>query len=508
MKRRKFIFQTGAGVFGMMPVFSRLFASPTAVAAGEGPFLATGIKIGEVDGTSAVVWARLTKDAAPVDNKRSIPTVLYLDEAVGEWHPVSYFKEKYKQDRPDREVKVVYPDGCDVHTLHGAAPGAPGFVRVSIRKKGVRGWRAGEWNGVDEQHDYTFQSRVSGLEADTVYEVKVEARGKSSGRVTAGMEGVFRTAIPADKQKEVRFTVTTCHEYNDMDDPGKGFKIYRHMQALDPAFMVHTGDVIYYDHWAKDLPMAYWGWQRMFSLETCREFYSKVPCYFMKDDHDTWMNDCYPGWNNRFMGKFTFGQGVEAFRRQVPYGDVPYRTFRWGKDLQIWVTEGREYRSPNTMEDGPDKTIWGRQQLEWFRNSFAASDATFRVLVNATPIVGPDRWQKKDNHANSGFAHEGNLIREFLAAQKNAFIVCGDRHWQYASKELKTGLMEFACGPGSNEHASGWDKNNVLPEHRYLNIVGGFLGVEVRPAAEGARIVFTHYGVDGETLHREEFAAV
>jgi alkaline phosphatase D len=48
----------------------------------------------------------------------------------------------------------------------------------------------------------------------------------------------------------------------------------------------------------------------------------------------------------------------------------------------------------------------------------------------------------------------------------------------------------------------------VLPEHRYLNIVGGFLGVEVRPAAEGARIVFTHYGVDGETLHREEFAAV
>jgi alkaline phosphatase D len=68
--------------------------------------------------------------------------------------------------------------------------------------------------------------------------------------------------------------------------------------------------------------------------------------------------------------------------------------------------------------------------------------------------------------------------------------------------------MEFACGPGSNEHASGWDKNNILPEHRYLNIVGGFLDVEIIPEGDGTRIVFTHYGVDGDKLHREEFTAV
>lgn len=504
MKRRKFILQTSAGLLALTPALSKISASPLAAA----PFLTTGIKIGEVDETSAIVWTRLTRDAVRIENKHAVPGMLYLDEAVGEWHPIPYFKEKYRQDRPDREVKVIYPDGCDVQTLDGSVPGAPGFVRISFRKKGKGKWNAGAWSRVDDNADFTFQSRVTGLEPDTAYDVKVEAKGLNGEDVTASLTGAFRTAVPAHKQKNIRFTVTTCHEYNDQDDPGQGFKIYGHMRSLDPAFMVHTGDVLYYDHSAKDLPMAYWAWQRMFSLASCMEFYRNIPCYFMKDDHDTWMNDCYPGWKNRFMGKFSFEQGVETFRRQVPFGPLPYRTFRWGKDLQIWLTEGREFRSPNTMEDGPEKTIWGKEQMEWFKSSFASSDATFRVLINATPIVGPDRWQKKDNHANSGFAHEGNVIREFLATQKNAFVVCGDRHWQYASKSAQTGLMEFACGPASNEHASGWDKDHILPEHRYLNIVGGFLDVEVNPGGGKPGIVFTHYGVNGEKLHTEEFSAV
>ncbi len=44
-------------------------------------------------------------------------------------------------------------------------------------------------------------------------------------------------------------------------------------------------------------------------------------------------------------------------------GERTYRTIRWGKGLQIWMVEGRLYRSPNTMEDGLQKTIWGKEQL-------------------------------------------------------------------------------------------------------------------------------------------------
>lgn len=502
MKRRKFIYQTSAGALGLFPVLNKLNISDKR----QGPYLATGIKIGEVDQTSAIVWGRLTNASEPVGAAAPVPKVLYLDEAVGEWHPVAYFKQKYKQDRPDREVRVVYPEGYDVSMMEGAVPGSGGYLRVLYRKKGAGKWVDAGWKAADEKADYCVQFRLNGLEPATEYEVRVEAKGLKKEKVTASLRGKFATAVAADVRQPIRFMVTTCYDYHDQDDPGKGFKIYRHMQAMDPAFMVHTGDVLYYDHWAKDLAMAHWNWQRMFSLSSAMEFFRNVPCYFMKDDHDTWMNDCYPGSPTRFMGAFTFEQGVEVFRQQVPYGPVPYRSFRWGKDVQIWLVEGREFRSPNTMPDGPEKTIWGKQQMEWFKKSFAESDATFRVLISPTPIVGPDRPQKRDNHANSGFAHEGEQIRQFLRSQKNAFIVCGDRHWQYASCEKGSGLMEFACGPASNEHASGWPKNLILPEHRYLNIVGGYLCVDVQP--DGAGIVFTHYGVNGDALHTEHFTAV
>ncbi len=363
------------------------------------------------------------------------------------------------------------------------------------------------WVAVNETTDYCARLKLNNLQPGSEYEIKVEAKPLQKKEITALVNGRFRTAALAGASKDVKFMVTTCHEYMHQDDPdGKGFKIYKHMQALNPDFLVHTGDVVYYDKLAKDLPLAQWHWQRMFGLSGCVDFYRQVPCYFMKDDHDTWMNDCYPGWNNKFMGNFTFEQGVQVFKQQNPCGEIPYRTFRWGKDLQVWLMEGREYRNSNDMKDGPDKSIWGVTQMEWFKRTFDASDATYRILISATPIVGPDRPQKKDNHANSGFATEGKAIKKFLEGKKNVFVACGDRHWQYVSKDLATGLMEFSCGPASNEHAEGWKKDEILPEHRYLNIVGGFLGVEVKATGEQPGIAFTHYSVDGEKLYTEHFS--
>ncbi len=102
-------------------------------------------------------------------------------------------------------------------------------------------------------------------------------------------------------------------------------------------------------------------------------------------------------------------------------GSSTYRTIRWGQDLQIWLVEGRDFRSPNDAPDGPDKTIWGKEQLAWFQSTVTNSDATFRILISPTPIVGPDHLWKSgtiDNLVAEGRAYEGNLLREFLAAEK------------------------------------------------------------------------------------------
>ena len=279
------------------------------------------------------------------------------------------------------------------------------------------------------------------------------------------------------------------------------------MLDMDPDFFVHTGDILYYDQFAKTPALAKWHWQRIYSLNNIVEFHKNVASYFMKDDHDTLVNDSWPTMETTFMGDFTFEQGLEIFREQVPMGEKTYRTVRWGKDLQIWMVEGRDFRSPNTMEDGPDKTIWGAEQMAWLKRTVQESDATFRVLISPTPVVGPDRANKNDNHANDAFAHEGNLLREFIASQENMVVICGDRHWQYVTVDSTHGVKEYSSGPASDEHAGGWTNDMLRPEHRYLNVIGGFLAVTVERQDGNPVLIARHHGVDGKVLNEDRITA-
>ena len=149
--------------------------------------------------------------------------------------------------------------------------------------------------------------------------------------------------------------------------------------------------------------------------------------------------------------KLTFEEGLRIFREQVPMGERTYRTFHWGKTLQIWLVEGRDFRSPNNMPDGPQKTIWGAEQKQWLQRTLVESDADWKILVSPTPIVGPDRDNKHDNHSNPDFAHEGREFREWVKANvaDSFFNINGDRHWQYHSVHPETGLHEFRPGGGA-----------------------------------------------------------
>ena len=500
MQRRKFIQQSSIGLLGTIASTKQFEHSKK----GTAPFFATGIKTGEITAYSAIVWVRLTREAARINNPSKVPHSVYLDESNGEWHTTDYFKEKYKQDRPNRTVKVIMPAGSEVHDLDGAAQGISGKIQLFYKLKNSNNWNEMPSIQVDDSTDFAGQIKLTDLQSNSEYQIKLITGDKKSLQNT--IEGKFKTAATAKESVPVNFMVTTCHEYNDQDDPqGGGFKIFNRMLELNPDFLVHTGDVIYHDQLSKNLALARWNWQRMTSLSNAVAFYKQVPCYFMKDDHDTWMNDCHPKTVTKFMGDFTFNQGLELFKQQVPNSELPYRTFRWGKDLQIWLVDGREYRTSETLPDGPDKTIWGIEQMKWFKETYQSSDATFKILISATPIIGPDRPQKKDNHSNKSFSYEGDMIRNLIAGHENTIIICGDRHWQYVSQHRQTGTYEFACGPASNEHAGGWKKDEILPEHQYLNIVGGFLQVALSQDTDKVKLSLTHRGVDGNILFEKQF---
>ena len=462
----------------------------------SGPYQATGIKIGEVTDKTAIVWTRLTRHPQRIGGRAPVPEILYCDAKTGEL-------TKKPKGRPNLTPIANFPEGSTIHTIEGAVPGAPGRVRVLYKIKGTSHWKSTDWKAVDPERDYTHQFKLTSLKPDAKYQVRVEAIAGAGAKKGQVVDGRFRTAPPANQAERVVFTVSTGQAYPDQDAPGRGFKIYPEMLKLDPSFFVHTGDIVYYDRLAKTIDLARWHWQRTYSLGTNVEFHCQVASYFIKDDHDTWMNDCWPAMESNFMGDFTFEQGQGVFLEQVPMDERTWRTFRWGRDLQIWLVEGRDFRSPNIMPDGPDKTIWGAEQKAWLKRTVQQSDATFRILISPTPIVGPDRANKHDNHSNVDFAHEGNELREFISKQKNMYVVCGDRHWQYVSVDAKTGVREYSCGPASNEHAGGWSNDKIFPEHRYLNVIGGFLAVIVDRSEDKPTLTFRHYGVDGDILNED-----
>jgi len=476
------ILRNTLSIFCFIAVASSVLAGSTLVA--QEVHQANGVKIGEVTSSSAVVWTRITSNAEM--NRDGI----------------SWPKLKKLNDEPQ------IPRGKSLADMTAAVEGANGSVRLHYWLEVSPEDRvSSEWTPVDADADFTHQFKLAELKAGSRYELELVSRGvnKLPG---AKVSGRFRTAPGKDERRNISFTVVTGQDYPRRDDSENGHKIYPLMHKLDPDFFIHTGDIEYYDKpepFATNVQLARFKWNRLFALPYQRDFQNVTASYFIKDDHDTLKNDAWPG---QTYGDLTWEQGLAIFREQTPVDGKTYRTIRWGKDLQIWLVEGRDYRSSNRMPDGPEKTIWGKEQKEWFFETVSASDATFKLLISPTPLVGPDRTNKGDNHANAAFAHEGRELRAFIGKQKNMFVCCGDRHWQYVSVEPESGVREFSCGPTSNKHASGWSNDKRSPMHRYLNVVGGFLSVTIDTETEAKPVaVFRHYSTEGKVLNEDRQVA-
>jgi len=473
---RRQLIQTSAAAVAALPLGRDADAAtfPTLP-----PHQAMGAKVGEVTDTTAIVWTRLT--AAPERRKGFVfPTKRELAGKTLEHPPI---------------------DQCD-----GACPGAAGQIQVSYSpNEDFSDAIETGWVAVSAETDFSHQFQLKGLKPGTRYRYYVWTKPAAGGGHHTPFGGRFETAPRPDAPSDLTFCMMTCQGYPDRGHP-EGHPIYPSMLALAPKFVVYAGDNVYYDNdppSADSVEKARHHWQRMFSLPRIVAMLQNAGCYFQKDDHDTLTNDSWPGAK---VGELTYAHGQELYRQQVPHGEKSFRTFRWGKDLQIWLTDGRDYRSPNKMPDGPDKSIWGREQKAWFKKTVKESDATWKLLLSPTPIVGPDRAKKNDNHANEGFQTEGDELRRWMQTNvpEHFFVMCGDRHWQYYSVHPETKVKEFSVGPASNEHAGGTPGLDPA-YHKFHRVKGGFVSVAVRRNGDRSELLFQHRDVDGKVVHEERF---
>lgn len=439
------------------------------------------------------------------------------------------------------QTRLTLADTLQAGKLPGVA--GWGYFEVSVDKD-FSDSRKSEWIEGKYEKDYILKKRITGLTPGTLYYYRVHY-GKDRKHTHKSPPGSFKTLQPASGEDPVSFVVVTGmnyarHFYGRHDghrkswdgyngpDRDLGFPALQTILDQKPDYFIGTGDNIYYDRnspgqkTAETLPELRQRWHEQFIQPRFIDLFSSVSTYWEKDDHDHRYNDSDTTDNGKLPGHKL---AVSTFLEQLPVIDAAdkksktYRTRRLNKHVQLWFTEGRDYRSPNAMPDGPEKSMWGKEQREWLKKTLLKSDATFKILVSPTSLVGPDDWGKKcDNHLNC-YRYERAAFFEWLVEndfnEGNFIIICGDRHWQYHAID-PTGIHEFGTGAlvdgnarlGVEAGAPGSTDPHALIKQPYLQPEpsGGFLSVRFERLNQEGRLDFTHYDEWGKILYSYRYS--
>jgi alkaline phosphatase D len=179
------------------------------------------------------------------------------------------------------------------------------------------------------------------------------------------------------------------------------------------------------------------------------------------DDHEV---------RNDFAGPFDsqMPAGRQALREYWPIRMEPddphrlYRMVRAGADLELFILDTRQYRSLNTDQDGPAKTMLGERQLQWLLSGLTESTVTWKVIVTTVPLSIP-KGGSADGSGNDGWAggagipgfeRERQVIVDHILGRKvkNVVFLAGDVHYVQANAYDPNGdgipdFHEFISGP-------------------------------------------------------------
>jgi alkaline phosphatase D len=322
---------------------------------------------------------------------------------------------------------------------------------------------------IDAGRDQTGRAVLDTLTPGTryAYEVRQEE---------ARVRGTFVTAPLPDTDAPVRFLWSGDLGGNgycrDVED---GYRIFRAMARRQADLFLFVGDTVYADQICGVRPHApgadyvastlaeFHGKHRYNRADpVLQEFFRTTGVYAIWDDHEV---------RNNFSASSEplMAVGLQALLDYWPIGGPPeeprrlYRSFRWGRHVETFVLDTRQYRSANTDTDGPEKSMLGAAQRDWLLRGLAASDATWKLVVTSVPLgmfTGgrhSDSWSSANvfgfaRATPTGFAHERDAILAFIRARglRNVVFVSGDvHHAELLRHEPSPGFIvhEFVAGP-------------------------------------------------------------
>lgn len=336
------------------------------------------------------------------------------------------------------------------------------------------------------------------------YRVRFEreaARGAS-----AWQAGTFHTPR-ADRFRFV-WTGDTCGQGYGRNREWGGMKGYAAMRAAQPAFFLHSGDMIYADNpIVPELTLADGRiWRNVsnehvarvaetlddfraryaYALEDehVRALAAEVPILAQWDDHEIHNN----WWPDQELedDRYKIERNASVLARHArqamlewtptPPGPV-HRVVRYGPLLDVFVLDCRSFRTPNDDNRRAAGVMLGAAQARWFVDAVRSSRARWKVIACDQPlglVIGDGPGDSR----NEGFANgdgpplgrERELagILAALRGVKNIVWLTADVHYAAAhhyDPGRATGAVfdpfwEFVAGP---IHAGTFGPNKLDP---------------------------------------------
>ena len=351
------------------------------------------------------------------------------------------------------------------------------------------------------KHDFTARANIGGLTPSTQYYYRFSnGTGQSAG-------GSFRTAPDASDPESLSFVISGDSNLGYTAPRGLDFHVLSAAAAEDPDFFVYYGDTIYAD--SGILPggdaftlAEYREVHRLTRGDPhLQTLLAATATYSGWDDHEV-RND-YAG---ETVDPEQFENGARAFFEYLPLRKNPQgppyridRSIRWGRHVEMFFLDGRQFRSeerfcnPDPIPDGPEtadtlfspfvedeliavqvdpvigpiaaallltpsdpdcvateleapaRTILGADQLAELKQALLRSDATFKIIVNNTPLsslfVAPyDRWE--------GYLAERQELLDFIGDNldpSRTLVLTTDFHTNLAIARPE--LTEVIVGP-------------------------------------------------------------
>ena len=300
----------------------------------------------------------------------------------------------------------------------------------------------------ESSNDNTVQTKFDSLSPNSTFHYRFCLQGGSS----CSAQGKFKTAPPPSLVTPIRFAFSgdeTAVSAPGQQQPYWGtFKAFKSMVAENNKFNIDFGDTIYSDPEVPGAATALtvgekWAmYRKKLAIPNMRSIRAATGIYNHWDDHE-FINDFSIPENGRGL----YDRGVRAFRTYMPVTFSNergiYRSFRWGKNLELFFLDERSFRSAkasaNHACDNPDTgqpdlaptapqstrnffsalvpslsnpvsqackdainsrnhTFLGGPQLNRFIDAVTNSTANWKVVMNETPIqqfyaLPYDRWE-------------------------------------------------------------------------------------------------------------------